>query len=308
VLAAAALLLAGCSWGGEGPRRRLVLATGPAGGPYAEFGRLLAQELAARSDTVTLEAVPTAASVENLQRIGSGRADLGLTLADMAGAAVAGEAPFERPIPVTALARVYVNFTHLVVLAASAVRRLTDLSGRTVAVGAVGSGTEVVAGRLLRVGGLTGGRAPRAVRLDLRRSVAALGAGRVDALFWSGGVPTPALDGLAAERPLRLLPLDGYVGDLRAAYGEAYTPVFVPVGAYGLDAEVGTIGVANYLVARPDLPTGAAREVTEVLFTAWDALTRAIGTGPRLEPRFAVSTGSVPLHPGAVDYYRAVYG
>jgi TRAP transporter TAXI family solute receptor len=307
-LLAAGLVLAGCSWGRPDLRQRLVLATGPAGGPYARFGRLLSREVRARSDALALEAVTSAASVENLRAVAAGRADLGLSLADMAVAAVAGRAPFHRPLRLSALARVYLNFTHLVVLAGSDVHRLPDLAGRRVAVGAVGSGTEVIAHSLLRLGGLTGRRRPRTLSLQLHASVEALRTGKVDALFWSGGVPTDALAGLAAEQPLRLLPLDDYIDDLRRASGYAYTAVAVPTGAYGLDVEVGTIGVANYLLARADLPADAAREVTETLFEAADTLARAVGTGPRLEPRFAISTGSVPLHPGAISYYRAVYG
>jgi TRAP transporter TAXI family solute receptor len=172
----------------------------------------------------------------------------------------------------------------------------------------VGSGTEVIAHSLLRLAGLRGKRRPRTRNLELRGSVEALRTEEVDALFWSGGVPTQALAALAAEQPLRLLPLDQYIDDLRRASGYAYTAVPVPAGAYGLDVDVGTVGVANYLLARPDLPEDAAREVTETLFEAADTLTRAVGTGPRLEPRFAISTGSVPLHPGAVSYYRGVYG
>jgi TRAP transporter TAXI family solute receptor len=278
------------------------------GGPYEEFGRLLAREASTRSDRVRLQPVPTAASVENLQRIASGRADLGLTLADMAATAVAGEAPFDRRIALAALARVYVNFTHVVVPDDSDVRRLTELTGRRVAIGAAGSGTEVVARRLLRVAGLTARRAPRAVRLDLQQSVDALRGGHVDALFWSGGIPTRALVRLAAARALRLLDLGEYVDGLRTAYGDAYTPVVIPAGAYGLGAGVATIGVANYLVADPDLPADEVREVTRVLFTASETLTQAVGVGPRLEPRFAISTGPVPLHEGAAAYYRFVYG
>ncbi len=107
---------------------------------------------------------------------------------------------------------------------------------------------------------------------------------------------------------MRLLPLDRYVAGLRHAYGPTYTTVVVPDAVYGLAAPVPTIGVGNYLVTRPDLPEDVARAVLRVLFDRWDELSRAVTAGARLEPRFAISTGSVPLHPGAVAYYRSVYG
>ena len=81
-----------------------------------------------------------------------------------------------------------------------------------------------------------------------------------------------------------------------------------PAGAYGLGGPVGTIGVGNYLLARADVPEPAVRELLQVVFARWRDLLRDVTAGARLEPRFAISTGGVPLHPGAVDYYRSAYG
>jgi TRAP-type uncharacterized transport system substrate-binding protein len=61
-------------------------------------------------------------------------------------------------------------------------------------------------------------------------------------------------------------------------------------------------------MARSDVPEPAVREVLRVVFDQWRVLLREVTAGVRLESRFAVSTGEVPLHPGAVAYYRSVYG
>ncbi|MCY0943096.1 MULTISPECIES: TAXI family TRAP transporter solute-binding subunit [Streptomyces] len=307
-LGALAAALSGCS-AGDGPARRLRLATGPQGGPYNAFGRALAQAVAAGGGPLEIAAVGTAASVDNLRRLEEGSVDLALAMADVAEGAVTGREPFSRPAAVTALARVYVNHTHLVVPARGPVRSVADLAGRTVAAGATGSGVQVVADRVLRAAGPDGGRTPvRERHLGLDASVGALREGSADALFWSGGVPTPALSALARAFPLRMLPLDGYVGALRERYGPVYQAVTLPAGAYGMTEPVGTIGVGNYLLARADVPDDAVRELLRVLFGRWRDLLREVTAGARLEPRFAISTGGVPLHPGAVDHYRSVYG
>ncbi|MEV7245312.1 TAXI family TRAP transporter solute-binding subunit [Streptomyces sp. NPDC093248] len=306
-LAPAAVAAAGCS-GDTGPGPRLRLATGAPGGPYHAFGRALAAE-AARGDTpLRISALSTSASVDNLRMLAGGSADLGLAMADAAEDAVRGRAPFARPTGVTALARVYVNYAHLVVPARGPVRSVRDLAGRTVATGAAGSGGQVLAGRLLRVAGLTGARSVRQRRFGLTASLEALRTGTVDALVWAGGVPTPALAALARELPLRFLPLESAAGTLRDTYGPVYTTVTLPAGVYGLTAPVATIGVGNYLLARPQVPRRAAEDVLRVVFDRWRVLLREVTAGARLEPRFAVATGDVPLHPGAVAYYRSVYG
>ncbi|WP_246113432.1 TAXI family TRAP transporter solute-binding subunit [Streptomyces montanus] len=304
----AAAVLSGCAED-TGPVQRLHLATGPRGGPYNAFGRALARAVAGSGHRLEIAAVSTAASVDNLRRLNDGSVELALAMADASEDAVQGRAPFLRKAAVTALARVYVNYTHLVVPADGPVRSVKELAGRQVAAGAAGSGVQVVAGRLLRAAGLLDGRSPiRERRLGLADSVDGLRAGTVDALFWSGGVPTPALSALAAELPLRFLPLDGYVSALRKRHGPVYTTVTLPAGAYGLREPVGTIGVGNYLLARADVPDRAVLELLQVVFDQWRVLLREVTAGARLEPRFAISTGQVPLHPGAKAYYRSVYG
>ncbi|MFD9476622.1 TAXI family TRAP transporter solute-binding subunit [Streptomyces nojiriensis] len=314
---------AGCS-GDLGPVRRLRLATGPEGGPYNAFGQALAQAVAASGRRIEIVPVSTAASVDNLRKLDDGSVELALAMADVAEDAVLGRDPFPRPAAATALARVYVNYTHLLVPADGPVRSVRDLAGRPVASGAAGSGVQVVAERVLRAAGLSGAPVPAPQpapptatatataaderQLGLAASVSALREGSVDALFWSGGVPTPALADLARELPLRFLPLDAHVGALRERYGPVYTAVTLPAGVYGLTEPVGTIGVGNYLLARADVPQGAVRDLLQVVFERWRDLLREVTAGARLEPRFAISTGEMPLHPGAVAHYRSVYG
>ncbi|WP_030761840.1 TAXI family TRAP transporter solute-binding subunit [Streptomyces sp. NRRL F-2664] len=309
--AAAATLGVGCS-GDTGPVRRLRLATGPEGGPYNAFGKALA--LAVGAGDLPLEIVPvsTAASVNNLRGLDEGSAELALAMADSAEDAVLGRDAFTGPAAVAALARVYVNYTHLVVPADGPVRSVSDLAGRPVAAGATGSGVRVIAQRILRAAGGAGpgGSGAQALErpLGLAASVAALREGTVDALFWSGGVPTPALSALAREVPLRFLPLDAYVAPLRERHAPVYTAVTLPAGVYGLREPVGTVGVGNYLLARPDIEPYVVRGLLRVVFDRWRDLLREVTAGARLEPRFAISTGQVPLHPGAAAYYRSVYG
>ncbi|MEU1707044.1 TAXI family TRAP transporter solute-binding subunit [Streptomyces sp. NPDC005706] len=302
-----AAAVAGCS-GDSGPRWRLRLATGAPGGPYHAFGRALAAEAERGGARSRIIALGTSASVDNLRMLAAGSADLGLAMADAAEDAVRGRPPFTRPTGVTALARVYVNYAHLVVPARGPVRSVRDLAGLTVATGAAGSGGQVLAGRLLRVSGLTGERSVLQRRFGLAASLEALRTGTVDALVWAGGVPTPALSALARELPLRFLPLAAAAGTLRDTYGPVYTTVTLPAGVYGLTAPVTTIGVGNYLLARPGVPRQAVEDVLRVVFDRWRVLLREVTAGARLEPRFAVATGDVPLHPGAVAYYRSVYG
>ncbi|MBT2213122.1 TAXI family TRAP transporter solute-binding subunit [Actinomadura sp. NEAU-AAG7] len=289
---------AGCG-GRSGPRARLRLATGEAGGAYEVLGQRFAAEL--RRGGLDARVLRTAASVENLAMLAGGRAELGFALADSADRAVLAER-----LPVAALARMYMNYVHLVVPAGSPVRSPADLAGRRVSVGAALSGTAVSAGRVLDAARL---RRPAVVStLGLDASARALRAGRVAAFFWSGGVSTPALAAFARTTPIRLLPLDGLVAPLRRAYGPVYEHAAVPAGEYGGAGPVPTVGTPSYLVCGASLPGDVAFTATRILFASRDRLEAPDAPGGRLDRRYAIGTGAVPLHPGAARYYRSTYG
>ena len=100
--AAAALLLAGCGASStvgreeqEPPRETLTIATGGKGGVYAVYGAELAKKITKRVDGYRGRALETTGSVQNLQRLRDGKAQIGLTLADTALDAVEGREGFD---------------------------------------------------------------------------------------------------------------------------------------------------------------------------------------------------------------------
>jgi len=303
-----ALLLvaaAGCSGGSGYPPGRMLIATGGHGGVYYVYGQGLANVIRADLPGLDAKVLVTAASVENLQLIASGGADAAFTLADSAAQAVGGKPPFSRPEPIRALARLYDNYVQLVVRADSPVRTLADLRGRRVSTGAAGSGTELIALRLLGVAGIDPNRGIRRQRLDIDDAARALRSGRLDAFFFSGGLPTAAIADLANSGNIRLVDLGAFVAPMREHYGEFYSDRSIPASAYkGLARDVPTIGVPNYLVVNAAMDDRVAYALTKLLFDERAALARAHPEALRLNRRAAIATYPVPLHPGAEQYYR----
>lgn len=305
---AGAVGAAGCGrrYGDAYPAGSLRITTGSTGGVYYAYGRGLADAVNRKLPGLETSVVVTAASVENLTLVGAGRAEVGFALADSAADAVQGTGSFPRPLPVVALARLYDNYLQLVVRADGPVHRLDQLRGRRVDTGAAGSGTEVTALRILAVAGLDPARDLTSSRLGLDEATRALSAGRIDAFFWSGGLPTAAVTRLAADTPIRLVPLDAVVRDLRTRFGDFYVETSVPAWAYGSEAVAGTVGVPNYLVVNSALAPTVAYRLTRLLFEERSAIAAAHPEVRRLNLRSAIATYPVPLHPGAERYYREV--
>lgn len=310
VLAAAAA--ADARHSDRGPEGRLRIATGESDGFYAAFGRLLADQVTVAHPALSCELINSEGSVANVRLLHAGRADVALALADIAWAAYEGSAPFGHSIPLRAIGRVYENYIQLAVRADTPIRTVADLAGRTVSLGAPASGGAVLGDRLLRAAGLAPGTDVRVRHLLMPQAARAMRDRTIDALLVAGGVPLPVLSGLDTRPGIRLLPLAGLLPRLRAGTGRAGSgleAVTVPAGAYRGTAEVATIGVANLLLCRPDLPGPVAAALTRVLVRRAARLvpTTALGT-QFLDVRSLISTGVVPLHPGAVVAYRQLHG
>lgn len=296
----------------------LVVAGGEPGGFYLEFATLLAASLQRNGVARQATALQTGGSLDNLAHLMSGRATFAVALADAAAQRAAGKSASEAGI--TALGRVYENYVHCAVRQASGLRTISDLAGRTVAVGEPGSGTSLTTPRLLEAARLTsvnagegaaggGGQAVTVLNLGLNDGLSALREGSVDALFWSGGVPTAAIAAAHHDVGLNFLDLSVLLPVLRGQYGAFYDRVLIPAGAYeGLPA-VWTVGVTNLLLCRSDLADTTVKRTVELLVGRAEELIPQSSLGVQfLSPESLINTAGLPLHPGAAAAYRELHG
>lgn len=299
-------LLAGCADDSETPlpAGNLRVATGLDGGVYRVYGSALAKILDGELRPMRTTAVQTDGSIENLRLLDSGRADIAFSLADAALLAVEGKAPFKRPVKIVSLARLYDDYLQIIVRQDSTLRRIEDLAGKTVSIGAKGSGTAVEARRILRLPSVgLRGRAPVRMRsLTLTESTAALIAGDIDAFFWSGGLPSEAIVDLQEKVDIRLLGLPE--GTAKALDAELYTEAPIPRYHYGEEGAVNTVIASNLLVVRQDLSAEVAYRIARALFEHKRALEEEHPQARRLNLRSATRMYPLKPHPGAGRWYR----
>jgi TRAP transporter TAXI family solute receptor len=295
LLGAASVAAAGCSPPPPPAPAELVLATGPPGAVFREIGAALAGALAVNLPRTRVTARPSAATVENLGLLAGRAAQLGFASLDATldpGAPGGG---------LSAIGRLYDSFLHLAVRRDAPVRSLADLADRTVSLGAAGSGTEFTATRLLRLLGL----GLRDVRLTQADAAAQLAEGRIDAFFTLTGIPTPAISGLADRIPIRLVPLATEAGVLADAFPGPYVPATVPATTYQGVPPCQTVAVPNLLLTRDDVAEDVAEVVTRTVFTEADRIAAGHPEARRINVRTGIATGPVPLHPGAIRWFRA---
>jgi TRAP transporter TAXI family solute receptor len=305
-----AMFAAGCGGSNESGSRFLSIATGGTGGVYYPYGGGIAKVLNEHLPGVRATAEVTAASVDNLKLIRDGRADIAFTLADTLADAVHGRGAFEgRPVPVASLAVLYTNYTHLVTTTGAGIRSVADLRGRTISTGAPGSGTEVIALRVLRAAGLDPERDLARQGLGASESAGALKDAKVAAFFWSGGLPTAAVQDLAHSpgMSIALIPTADVLPALRREHGELYVQADIPPNTYrGVAHPVAVVGVANVLVVNTSMPDTLAYDITRLLFETKAELAAIHPEAANLDPKRASAGSPAAYHEGALRYYRQV--
>lgn len=295
--------LSGCSSTTEADA--LVVAGGETGGLYHEFATLLAQALTRYGVASSASALMTQASADNIALLLDGTAQLGLALADSVATS-----PAVAEGKIHALGRVYQNYFHLLVRRQDAIGTVQDLVGKRLGTGAPGSGTWLTGQRILRAAGLKhSGQQAIEQQLGLNDSLAALAEHRLDAMMISGGIAIKSIVELNRRLPLRLLDLATLIPALRADHPGLYDRVVIPQQTYpGMDA-VHTIGVANLLLGRADLPDALVSATVRLLIEHAGELVPSSSAGIQfLSPDNLIATAGQPLHPAAADTYRRIHG
>lgn len=292
--------------GGGGDGGELIIATGGTGGVYYPLGGGFANVISDNVEGYTATISETNASVDNMLLIADGGADIAFTLGDTAADAVAGTGTdFEgSPISACALGRIYNNFTQLVSSTDAGVTTVAELEGKRVSLGSPGSGTEVIALRILEAAGIDPDADIERAQLGVAETTEALRDGTIDAGFWSGGLPTGALTDFATTGNMVLVPTGEYAEAMAAEYGAFYISEPIPGGTYsGIDDDVDQVVVPNVLVVNTSMDEGLQEALTRALFEHKDDLVQVHAAAEALDPTVAQDIAFMDICPGSQAYY-----
>ena len=295
--------------GGAWAQSSISIGTGGTGGVYYPIGGGMANIISKKIPGVQAGAEVTGGSIDNIKLMYTGRADLGIVQSDAAWDALNGKEKFNgMKVPARALMVLYPSRMHLVTTQATGIRGIGDLKGRRVSTGSAGSGTEVMAFRILDAAGLDRDKDMKRERLGASESVNALKDGKIDAFFFAGGIPTAAITDLAATPgiKLQLVDYDEVVEPMRAKYGPLYTKDVIPSGSYsGQDAPNRMASAWNLLVAHEKLSDDMAYKIVKTLWESRPDLVNVHKEAQNIEiARQSNDVSPIPFHPGAIRYFR----
>ncbi len=295
--------------GSAAAQTRISIATGGTGGVYYPLGGGIANVLSKYVPGMQATAEVTGASVDNMKLVGAGKAEVGFTMADTAWDAYQGQDKFkDNKQAVRALVVFYPNLTHVVTVEGKGIDKMADLKGKRISTGSPGSGTEVMAFRILEAYGIDKDKDVKRERLSIAESVNALKDGKIDALIWVGGVPTPAITDLAAtpNTKIKLIDHADAVDKMRAKYGPLYVSNKIAAKAYpGQDKDNGNLTVWNILVVNEKADEKVVYDIVKTMFEKKAEIVAVHKDANYLSLDTQLTGGSpIPFHPGALKYFK----
>jgi TRAP transporter TAXI family solute receptor len=288
---------------GDEARHEIVVATGAETGTYHALGAALAQILTLMDVVESARVRSTGGSVENMEMIENGDADLAFVQSDTPPSTNA-----------RLVASLYDEVLHILVskVAADEIHTIYDLRGQRVSLGLAGSGTRQLSQRVLDHFGVEVGEDQA---LSPEEAKAGLIDGSIDGAFVLNAIPSRIVNELAELDAIRFLSLGdaqeyGNEADALALVFPSIRGTTIPRSTYvrlPLDP-VRTIEVSAMLIARRDLDANLVRTIATTVFEnrSGDGGLEGndLGVARRIREDYRPAAVSVPYHRGAIAYYH----
>ncbi len=288
-----------------------TLATGIPGGIEHPVGNAICRmfNLESEHQAKPCVAVRSDGAVANIQRVESGESTFGLAQTDIAYAAFHGEGPFAAAGPdpkLRMLIAFYPEAFTVIARADAGIGDFQDLRGKRIGIGKSGAGYTVTRDIVLGFYGWTISDADRLLELGPAEQNQALCSDKVDAIIFEAGHPDGLTQEATTDCPARLVRVAGPPIDRLLATHPYYVASVIPGGLYaGNPDDVATFGTLAVLVTSSDQPDDMAYAVVKAVFENFADFRRLHPALSSLDVRNMVPSGTVvPIHPGALAYYR----
>ncbi|WP_052515033.1 TAXI family TRAP transporter solute-binding subunit [Dethiosulfatarculus sandiegensis] len=306
VLMTVALLTAALcvpSWAAD---KRISIGTAGTAGALYPMGVAMAETINHHVPGLKASAEASSASLENLRNLAQGNVDWAISQNEVAFLAYNGKDKYKgRAVSsLRSLFGTLLSWAQIFAPADSSIKTVADFKGKRIGVGAPGSGGERAASKILDYYGLTY-KDIKAEFMSNAEMVAALKDGTLDAFIITHPLKSAALMDLTTSFDVKMVPVadDGFYKKY-----PFFNKVDVPAGVYrNVDKPVPTptSRVVMYTSTKAEL---SADQVYALLKGLWENPGEWTNTHPAVKKyttlKDAVKGLSVPLHPGAVKYYK----
>ncbi len=288
---------------------QLNFSTGSMGGGFYAIGGGLADFVTKNAPGVEVTAVTSGGVNENINRLDSGQAEIGMLNTIDPPLAFEGKAPYKKSFnKMRGMGILYLQYGQPYTLASTGIKTYLDLKDKVVCAGSPGGSMHQQFFDWVRAHGLDPDKDfKKVVYLPAREAMEALKAGQVDAVMEVSTLPTPTISELALTHDLVLITFAPGFRDKLIAEKSQYLPLSLPAGTYkGVDTDVETVGSGAMWGVRADVDENVVYEMVKAAYSPegleYMAKVHAAGKGMSLEN--AAKWIPIPLHPGAEKFFN----
>jgi uncharacterized protein len=283
--------------------KSLTIATSAPGGVYLPYGRFLAK-LWTEKLGIPVDAVVTQGSVHDVKLLDLGGAQIGMTTMGIALQGWNGTAEWtegKRYRNMRALFPMYDTPFQVAVLRRSGITTLQQLDHKVIGIGPrAGTGGTYIPD-IMKLLGI----APQIKYGSIDDQATELLAGRYTASASMTGAPVPALSHAEDKEPLTFIRLTAeQIDAVRKAFPEMCASTIQAKTYKSLATDYATFGVYNFAIGRADLPDDLVYQLVKVLFENAPVLAREVRAASDTLAKNVDKDTFLPLHPGAIRYYR----
>jgi hypothetical protein len=312
-VSAVAAAMLGAGMGTASAQEFITIGTGSVTGVYYPTGGAICKLVNKdrKEHNVRCSVESTGGSIYNVNTIRSGELDFGIVQSDWQYHGYNGTSKFEAQGPYKKLRAMFSLHTepfNIIARSDSGINDVSDLAGKRVNIGNPGSGDRATMGVVMNAMGWTNDSFKLASELKGSERSQALCDNKIDAFIYMVGHPNGSIKEATTSCDAKLVPATGPKIDKIVADNPYYAYTTVPAGMYrGTEGDVNSFGVAATMVTTSDVSDEVAYSVAKAVFENFNTFKRLHPAFATLKKEDMVKAGiSIPLHPGAVKYYKEV--
>ena len=209
----------------------------------------------------------TGASVENINLILNGEAELAIAMQDSVVQAYEGFGAFEKAEPdLRAMMRLWPNYVQLVTVASTGIKSVEDLKGKRVGIGAPNSGVELNARMIYEAYSMTYEDSD-VDYLSYGEAIDQMKNGQCDAAFVTSGLPNATVSELAFSYDMVIVPIDGEGRDNLIEKYPFFSASTIPANTYNNKEDVESVFVYNIMLVNKDVSDDMVYDMLDCIFS-----------------------------------------
>jgi TRAP transporter TAXI family solute receptor len=289
----------------------LRMVSGPEGGSWYPLGSAMMSILEKELGISTRNG--PGGGVGNCKVVGAGRAELGWSYTHTSYNAYKARGKFKKEYKnLRHLMSLYPGVFQTAVPKSSDIKSYSDLKNKRIVPGKVGFTGTAIAELVLKAYGMTfdsikkdGGSVSFVGYTD---AAALMKDGHSDAYMAVTSCPQSTIIDLNFRPGIRMLSIPPEFQKKIQALEPGLMPTVIPASAYkGLPGDISTVGTVTNIIIHKDVPDDIAYKIVKTLYAHWGDLAqvkkKAIEDS---DPKKALMGASIPVHPGAMKYYKEV--